>query len=134
MAGLRGGDGRHRDHDRRARRRRPLSRRPDPARAGADAQCAGAKHRRPAAGQGCYRPLPTNTDDAIVSGALHATLGAIDRMRSTLGGDALCLLSGGAAAELAPHLDLPHCLIDHLVLEGLARYGATLRSNGLGEL
>ncbi len=84
--------------------------------------------------QGCYRPLPTNTDDAIVSGALHATLGAIDRMRSTLGGDALCLLSGGAAAELAPHLDLPHCLIDHLVLEGLARYGATLRSNGLGEL
>ena len=71
---------------------------------------------------GSFRALPTNTDDAIVSGAIHATLGAIARMRATLGADALCLLSGGAATELAPHLDPPFRLIDNLVLEGLARY------------
>ena len=68
---------------------------------------------------GHYRAQPTNTDDAIVSGALHATLGAIARMRAE---GTLCLLSGGAANELAPHLDLPCRLIDNLVLEGLARY------------
>lgn len=73
-----------------------------------------------AAGQ--YRPRPTNTDDAIVSGAIHATLGAIERVRATLGADVPCLLSGGTAAELAPRLGSPHRLIDHLVLEGLARY------------
>lgn len=68
---------------------------------------------------GHYRAQPTNTDDAIVSGALHATLGAIARMRADA---ALCLLSGGAAGELAPHLGLPYRLVDNLVLEGLARY------------
>ena len=72
-----------------------------------------------AAGQ--YKAQPTNTDDAIVSGAIHATLGAIERMRATLGEDALCLLSGGAGPELEPHLTAPHRLIDNLVLEGLAR-------------
>ncbi len=75
---------------------------------------------------GHYRPQPTNTDDAIVSGAIHATLGAVERLRATLGGDALCLLSGGAAGELAPHLSPPCRLIDNLVLEGLARYGRSI--------
>jgi type III pantothenate kinase len=74
---------------------------------------------------GHYRVRPTNTDDAIVSGAVHATLGAIERLRVTLGDEALCLLSGGAAAELAPHMNLPCRLVDNLVLEGLARYGET---------
>lgn len=74
---------------------------------------------------GHYRAQPTNTDDAIVSGAIHATLGAIERLRTTLGADALCMLSGGAAAELAPHLHLAPRLVDNLVLEGLARYSAT---------
>ncbi|MCX7180605.1 MAG: type III pantothenate kinase [Proteobacteria bacterium] len=63
---------------------------------------------------GHYKAQPTNTNDAIVSGVIHATLGAIERMRATLGKDALCLLSGGAAAELAPHLNQPHRLIDNL--------------------
>jgi type III pantothenate kinase len=71
---------------------------------------------------GHYRPQPTNTGDAIVSGAIHATLGAIERIRATLDDNALCLLSGGAAGELAPQLGLPHRLIDNLVLEGLAVY------------
>lgn len=72
---------------------------------------------------GHYRLQPTNTDDAIVSGAIHATLGAVARLRRTLDQDAHCLLSGGAAAELAPHIEAPCRRIDHLVLEGLARYG-----------
>jgi len=76
---------------------------------------------------GHYQPIPTNTDDAIVSGAIHATLGAIERMRARLGEDALCLLSGGAAGELAPHLELPQRQIDNLVLEGLARYSRSFR-------
>lgn len=75
---------------------------------------------------GRYRSQPTNTDDAIVSGSIDATLGAIERLRATLGREALCLLSGGAAAELAPHLNPPCRLVDNLVLEGLARYGQSL--------
>jgi len=71
---------------------------------------------------GRYQSIPANTDDAIVSGAIHATLGAIARMQAALGQDALCLLSGGAAGELAQHLELPLRQVDNLVLEGLARY------------
>ncbi len=88
---------------------------------------------------GVYRKLPTNTDDAIVSGCIAATVGAIERMAQQacgphVGGegaegglcrpanaDFLCLLSGGAADVLAPHLELPLRRIDNLVLEGLAR-------------
>jgi type III pantothenate kinase len=76
---------------------------------------------------GHYREIPTNTDDAIESGILHATLGAIERMATSVrrpaGTDFLCLLSGGAADALAPHLAQPYRHIEHLVLEGLARAG-----------
>ncbi len=73
--------------------------------------------------RGAYRDTPTNTDDAIVSGCLQATLGAIERMaRRLAGAEFLCLLSGGAAEPLAPHLELPLRRIDNLVLEGLARH------------
>lgn len=76
--------------------------------------------------RGVYRELPRNTDDAIVSGALHATLGAIERMtriarRPAATEHFLCLLSGGAADRLAPLLDLPLRQVGNLVLEGLAR-------------
>ena len=71
--------------------------------------------------RGVFRELPTNTDDAIVSGAVQATLGAIERMACRLAGADFCiLLSGGAADVLAPHLDLPLRRVDNLVLEGLA--------------
>lgn len=73
--------------------------------------------------RGRYRTLATNTDDAIVSGALHATLGAIERLRANQEGDLACLLSGGAAVELVPHMTHPYRVIDNLVLEGLARFG-----------
>lgn len=84
--------------------------------------------------RGSYRDCPTNTDDAIVGGAVHATLGAIERMArrvasagpghgegSGMAEHFLVLLSGGAADALAPHLELPLRRVDNLVLEGLAR-------------
>lgn len=71
---------------------------------------------------GHFSRLPRNTADAIVSGCLLATTGAIRRMFETLAGEpeALCLLSGGAASLLEPLLDLPLRRVDQLVLEGLA--------------
>ncbi|MDO9244543.1 MAG: type III pantothenate kinase [Rhodocyclaceae bacterium] len=72
--------------------------------------------------RGVFRELPTNTDDAIVSGCIAATLGAIERMARHLhGDDLLCLISGGTAVALAPHLQLPLRHVDNLVLTGLAR-------------
>lgn len=71
---------------------------------------------------GHYRDLPGNTDDAIASGCLQATLGAIERMFVHVGAapGACCLLTGGAAADIAPLLRLPQRRVDNLVLEGLA--------------
>lgn len=75
---------------------------------------------------GDFRPLPRNTFDAMASGCLNATLGAIERMFRAVADQsgALCLLSGGAAPTLAPHLALPHRVVDNLVLEGLASLAA----------
>ena len=74
---------------------------------------------------GRYAEAPTNTDDAIVAGSLHATLGAIERMarciRRPASADIWVMLSGGAAEALAPHLELPIRHIENLVLEGLAQ-------------
>ena len=83
---------------------------------------AGATARLPQA-NGRHAELPRNTDDAIVSGALEATAGAIERLFRRLGvaAGAVCLLSGGAAEELAPHLGVPLRRVDNLVLEGLLR-------------
>lgn len=72
--------------------------------------------------RGSYRDMPTNTDDAITSGILHATLGAVERMACRLASaDFLCLLSGGGADLLQAHIDLPLIRVEHLVLEGLVR-------------
>jgi type III pantothenate kinase len=69
-----------------------------------------------------HKDLPTDTDSAIVSGSLEATAGAIERMFARLQGQtAVCLLSGGAAAELQPLLQIPLQPVDDLVLKGLAR-------------
>lgn len=75
---------------------------------------------------GQFQAFPRNTRDAISSGALQATLGAIERMYGQLGDGprARCLLSGGAAGALLPYLTLPVLPVDNLVLEGLARIGA----------
>ena len=75
--------------------------------------------------------VPRNTQDAIVSGAIHATLGAIQRMYAVLPAwqKAVCLLAGGAADVLQVHLDVPYRRIDHLVLEGLASIAAAQPSD-----
>ncbi len=59
-----------------------------------------------------------NTQDAIFSGCLAAQAGAIERAVAAHGG-AHCLLSGGAAAWIAPHLSIPFTLVENLVLIGL---------------
>ena len=68
--------------------------------------------------------FPDNTGDAIMSGAINALCGAVERMARNLedgGGHApACLLSGGAAALLAAQLNLEVKVVDNLVLEGLA--------------
>lgn len=69
----------------------------------------------------------TSTGMAIVGGSIEATLGAIERAQRRLGGDAVCVLSGGAADELAPHLvGGPGAVVraPDLVLDGLRRWGA----------
>ena len=70
---------------------------------------------------GHYATHPRCTDDAIVSGCLEAQCGAIERACARLGGDAHCLLSGGAAGVIGEHLKVPHRLVDNLVLEGQLR-------------
>ena len=75
---------------------------------------------------GAWRALPRNTHDAIVSGSLAATLGAVERMFRQVAVEpgALCLLSGGAAAEIEALLAVPLRRIDNLVLEGVAQIAA----------
>jgi type III pantothenate kinase len=88
-----------------------------------DALAGGTVNLPTAAGE--FAEQPKNTFDAIASGAVQATAGAIERMfrQIAAGKDPLCLLSGGAAATVAavsPRLTLPHRVVDNLVLEGLA--------------
>ncbi|MBL8394999.1 MAG: type III pantothenate kinase [Candidatus Accumulibacter sp.] len=76
---------------------------------------------------GVFRAAPRNTMDAIVSGCLQAQLGAIERMFAGIAdaAGARCLLTGGAAARLVEHLQIPFRLVDNLVLNGLVRYAVT---------
>lgn len=67
---------------------------------------------------GHFSMLPKNTADAITSGTLFATVGAIERIRG-VHAIAPCILSGGAAADLLPYLAAPVRQVEHLVLEGL---------------
>ena len=72
---------------------------------------------------GKFSFFPDATGDAIMSGAINASCGAIERMARFLedAGQAapLCVISGGGAALLAPQLNLEVKLVDNLVLEGL---------------
>jgi len=59
-----------------------------------------------------------HTSDAILSGCLAAQAGAIERACAALPAD-LCIVSGGAAASVAPLLSVPHWMLDNIVLMGL---------------
>ena len=71
---------------------------------------------------GRHADHPRCTDDAIVTGTIEAQVGAIERAWQRLGNiDKVCLLSGGNAASLAPHLGIRWRAVANLPLEGLAR-------------
>ena len=68
---------------------------------------------------GGYADFPKNTADAICSGAVKATCGAIHRQHELLDEQSTVLLCGGAAHLLLPHLALQAEMMDNLVLQGL---------------
>jgi type III pantothenate kinase len=71
-------------------------------------------------GRGKYVPFPRNTADAVFSGALQASCGAIERQYALLGDDTSpVVLSGGAAGILRGNLNKPLRVVDNLTLLGL---------------
>ncbi|MBI3902516.1 MAG: type III pantothenate kinase [Nitrosomonadales bacterium] len=74
--------------------------------------------------QGEWREFPRTTADAIYSGVIQAAVGAIRRQYEMLGTPgAHCILSGGRADAIRPHLGLPLVCMDDLVLQGLLVIG-----------
>lgn len=59
-----------------------------------------------------------NTIDAILSGCIAAQAGAIERACAALPAE-LCIVSGGAASQLAPALGVSYLMLDNIVLVGL---------------
>lgn len=72
-------------------------------------------------GKGELRDFPRNTADAIASGVMRATIGAIQYQYGLLAAQhgAHCILSGGAAGSILPHLGLQAEQVDNLVLHGM---------------
>jgi type III pantothenate kinase len=74
---------------------------------------------------GKFTFFPARTADAIESGAINALAGAVERMlgfmREAGQESPLAMLSGGAAQQIAPHLNGTVEVVDNLVLEGLVR-------------
>jgi type III pantothenate kinase len=74
--------------------------------------------------EGAFNDFPASTPDAITSGAIQAGAGAVGRMAEAMGRHGTpperVILSGGAAAEIAPHLPIAHAIHENLVLDGLA--------------
>lgn len=65
--------------------------------------------------------FPRNTADAMHSGVLRATLGAIEHQYATLAkrhAGARCVVSGGAALQVLSHLSMPVEYVENLVLRG----------------
>lgn len=70
--------------------------------------------------EGNYETYPRVTHDAIFSGTTEAQVGAIERaFQRLLPNEKSCILSGGNAKQLTPHLAIPFTLAQNLVLEGL---------------
>ena len=71
-------------------------------------------------GPGKYAEFPLDTADAITSGALQATCGAIQRQYQLLGdAGAPVLLGGGAAQSVPDMLALPVRQVQDMVLQGI---------------
>lgn len=74
-----------------------------------------------------------NTDDAIAGGCMAAQAGAIERAfalhaAANPGAAVQCILSGGAADVVAPHLSMPYVKVENLVLVGL--HAAVMQCKG----
>ncbi len=78
--------------------------------------------------EGSFRDAPRNTLDAIETGCRHAQAGAVERMHRAMGGNPLCIVSGGAGRPLLDLLPLPSRYIENLVLDGLARIALSERA------
>ncbi len=74
---------------------------------------------------GHFTALPRSTADAIATGQILATVGAIEQIALSLQSQqhqpVVCVLSGGHGPRLLPHLERPVVFVEYLVLEGLAR-------------
>jgi type III pantothenate kinase len=74
---------------------------------------------------GAFYYFPDRTADAIMSGAINALAGSVERMvrfmEETGQGTPLVVLSGGGASLIAGRLNAPLEVVDNLVLEGLLR-------------
>lgn len=77
---------------------------------------------------GTVTAFPRTTADAVESGIVAALCGVVrqqyDLLAAQAGMTPRCLLSGGDAARLQPHLGLPAEVVPMLVLEGVARVAA----------
>ena len=78
--------------------------------------------------EGRLQSFPRNTADAIYSGVIQATLGAIEHqgvLLKNFGTNKMvsCILSGGAADKIVAHLGMRAERVDNLVLEGLKLIG-----------
>lgn len=75
---------------------------------------------------GTYRAFPSNTGDAMWTGAIDAAIGAVERVLRRLsehsGRAVEVLVSGGGAELLLSHLAASACPAEHLVLEGLLAF------------
>jgi len=76
--------------------------------------------------------FPRCTRDAVYSGAVQSTLGAIERQLRALEaaghGPVKCVLTGGAADALAPHMSGPLVRVETLVLDGLRQVAEASRN------
>ena len=74
---------------------------------------------------GDLQTFPQSTADAVRSGSIAALKGAVriqyEYLKQATGGYSHCLLTGGDAAYLLPHLDMPVELAPLLILEGMER-------------
>ncbi len=72
---------------------------------------------------GEFVAFPTNTLDAVYSGAMNAALGSVERVVAALSAressSVSCIVSGGAAPTLMPHLGANAVEVPNLVLQGL---------------
>lgn len=70
-----------------------------------------------------------STSEAVINGALLATVGAIEeamrRLRTLVGGEPRLVLTGGDAPLIAAWLSSPHSVDPELLLTGLQRYFAS---------